>query len=166
MPDLSTFLDFMEEAGDGPPGFDSPPMPSREHPGGRSYRIPAPDAMTGLRLNTLADMTLKVTRGVEVTEVDVKRLRLDDQEEREFLEMVLGDALAAMVADGVAWPHVQRMGMYAFVFYGISEEAANKAAENGLFRGNSSAPTNRASRRGATRTSGASAGSKTTTRKR
>lgn len=164
MPDLSQYLDFMEDA-DGGLGFDTPPMPSAKHPGGRSYRVPAPDALTGLRLNTLADMTLKVSRGMEVGEVDVKRLRLNDQEEREFLEMVLGDALAEMIADGVAWPHVQRVGMYAFVYYGISEEAANKAAENGLFRGKASAPTNRASRRGATKTTSASAASKTTRRR-
>lgn len=165
MPDLSQYLDFMDEAGDGPPGFDSPPMPSRAHPQGRSYRIPAPDALTGLRLNTLADMTLKVTRGVDVTEVDVKRLRLNDEDEREFLEMVLGDALAQMIEDGVVWPHVQRLGMYAFVFYGISEEAAAKAAENGLFRGNAPAPTNRTARRGAKKTSSGSAASRKTTQR-
>lgn len=170
MADLSQYLDFMEEVeGDGPgAGFMSPPMPSPAHPKGRQYQIDAPDGVTGLRLATLADMTIKASRGAELGEADVRRLRLDDREERDFLEQVLGGAFEDMLTDGVRWPHIKRLGMYAFIYFGISEEAADAAAERGLFQGKAVAPTatNRTARRTGTRgTSSASGGSrKTTTR--
>lgn len=167
--DLSEFLDFMEEvAPDDTPGatgagFRSPPMPSPTHPEGVSYLIEAPSAVIGLKLAALADITIKASRGGEVTQVDVKRLRLDDQDETEFLEMCLGSAYHQMLADDVRWPHMKRLGMYAFLFFGISEEAADAAAAKGLFSGKAPAPTNRAARRSGTKkTSSASVGSRTT----
>lgn len=165
MADLSQFLDFMDEADDGvTSGFDSPPMPSIAHPRGKQYRVPSPDAKTGLRLNALADMTLKQSRGIELSDIDVKRLRLDDKDEREFLSQVLGaELLEEMVSDGVKWEHLRRLAMYGFVYFGVSAEAADQAAANGLFSGKQGAPTNRAARRSQSKsTTSASAASRKT----
>jgi hypothetical protein len=143
-------MDFMEDVDDDASitGFSSPPMPSRAHPEGKQYRVPSPDAKTGLRLNALADLTMKQAKGVEFAESDVKRLRLDDKDEREFMGQVLSETLLEqMVDDGVKWEHLRRLGMYAFVYFGVSKEAADHAAENGLFSGKAGAPTNRAARR-------------------
>lgn len=167
MADLSQFLDFMDEADEGvTSGFDSPPMPSTKHPRGKQYRVPSPDAKTGLRLNALADMTLKQSRGIELSDIDVKRLRLDDKDEREFLAQVLTEKLLdEMVDDGVKWEHLRRLAMYGFVYFGVSAEAADQAAANGLFSGKAQAPTNRAARRANQKsTTSGSAGSKKTTR--
>jgi hypothetical protein len=162
MADLSKFLDFMDEV-DERDGFDSPPMPSPAHPEGKQYRVPSPDAKIGLRLNALADMTLKQSRGLDISETDVKRLRLDDKDEHEFLAQVLSQSLLdQMVEDGVKWEHLRRLAMYGFVYFAVSREAADQAAENGLFAGKALASTNRATRRGTKKTSSGSSGSKKT----
>lgn len=159
--DLSSFLDFMEESD----GFESPLMPSKLHPEGKSYRVPSPDALTGLRLNALADITLKQSRGTPVSENDVKRLRIDDADEREFISQVLSVELVdEMLVDGVRWEHMKRLSMYAFTYFAVSREAANTAADNGLFAGKELAPTNRAGRRKSPKkTAGGSRGMKSTT---
>lgn len=129
---ISQFLDFMGEDD----GFDSPLMPSRAYPDGKSYHISSPDAETGLRLNALAEITLKMNKGVEVSEFDVQRLRMDDRQEQEFAGEVLGnDVLDQMLADGCKWEHIRRLTQYAFTYFGVSPEAAENAAKQGLFSG-------------------------------
>lgn len=165
--DLSNFLDFMDDSVDAD-GFSSPPMPSAAYPDGHSYHIPSPDAEVGMRLNALADITLKQKRGLEVSEADIARLRLDGADEREFMAQVLTeDILEQMIADGVKWEHMRRLATYGFTYFAISPDAANEAAEAGLFSGKALAPTgNRAARRATTRTTprttSVSAASKTT----
>lgn len=150
MTDLGQMLDFMEDED----GFKSPPMPSKAHPEGRQYRIASPDAKTGLRLNALADIMVKREMKSPVSDRDVARLRLDDDAEQEFVRSVLGaertedegNALDEMIADGCKWEHIKRMSQYAFTYFGVSKEAADEAAKNGLLSGKLVAP-NRAARR-------------------
>lgn len=149
MTDLGQMLDFMEDEG----GFKSPPMPSTKHPEGKRYHVASPDALTGMRLNALADIMVKKEMSVEISELDVRRLRLDDDDEVEFVRQVLGaaradgsNALDEMLADGCKWEHIKRMGQYAFTFFGVSKEAADEAVKNGLLSGKLTAP-NRAARR-------------------
>lgn len=149
MTDLSQFLDFMEDDD----GFTTPPMPSPEHPEGRQYRVASPDAKTGLRLNALADLMVKREMKVEVSERDVARLRMDDGQEDEFVRQVLGakrhdggNALDEMIEDGCKWEHIRRMAQFGFTYFGVSKEAAEEAARNGLLSGKLAAP-NRAARR-------------------
>lgn len=156
MADLSQFMDFMEDDG----GFDTPLIPSRAHPEGKKYHVSSPDGETGLRLSALADLSMKQQKGVELAEADIKRLRLNDQEERDFAQQVLGVELVdEMLADGVRWVHIKRLLTYAYTYFAIGQEAAQKAAEQGLFSGKVQTP-NRATRRaagtGAKRTTGAS----------
>ncbi|WNM65424.1 tail assembly chaperone [Microbacterium phage Phonegingi] len=138
MTDLGQMLDFMEDED----GFKSPPMPSKTHPEGRQYQVASPDAMTGLRLNALADIMVKRENKMPVSDMDVARLRLDDKVEQEFVRSVLGaerndggNALDEMVADGCKWEHIKRMSQYAFTYFAISPEAAVEAAKNGLLSG-------------------------------
>lgn len=141
---LTDFLDFMEDD-----GFDTPPIPSAKFPApeGKIYHVPSPDAETGLRLSALADLSMKISKGIEVAESDLKRLRLDDREELEFTTQVLGAPLVdEMLADGVKWEHLKRLTMFAFTYFSVSPDAANKAAQAGMFNPKAQAP-NRETRR-------------------
>lgn len=139
--DLSDFYDFLDDD-----GIETPPVPSTTYPKGKAYVIPSPDALTGARLAALAELSAKMNKGVEVSERDVARLHLDDDEEREFAGQVLGTALAEMQDDGVSWVRIQRLTKFAFVYFAVGPEAAVKAAEAGAFSGKAPTPT-RAQRR-------------------
>ena len=132
--------------------------------GPRDYSIPAPDAETGLRYTALANVAKKAARGDDISETDLQALKLDDAEEREFSEQILGsEVLAQMVEDKLPWPAITRTAQYAFTHFAVSPEAARKAFEAGAFSGKAQAPTNRAGRRTAAKSDRpASAVSRTT----
>lgn len=153
-------------------GIDTPPIVSKKHPNGKAYRIPSPDAETGLRLTTLANLGVRAAVGVDVTEADLAQLNLDDGEELDFLRQVLGSAYDELVADGVSWVRIQRLGRFAFLHFALSPESAAAAVERSA-AGEAPAPnrqTRRASRPGSsgtarpTRSRGSNAG--TTSRKK
>lgn len=156
--DLSTLLDFMEDI-DNDGGFDTPLMPSTKFPEGKKYRVPSPDAATGLRLAALADVTLKASQGGDLNERDARRLKLDDEEERDFIAQVLSQpCVDEMTSDGVKYEHMKRISQYAFLWFGVSREAAESAVERGLLAGKV-LPLNRAQRRASTKGSSTSSGS-------
>lgn len=124
-----------------------PGVKSREHPDGKSYTIPSPDADTGARFAALAEIAMKVHRGVDVSESDLRRLRMDDDEEREFMEQVLGDALAELKADGVSWRRLQMLTQYAYIYFAYGPEQAAAASQNGLISSGKATAPNRAARR-------------------
>lgn len=117
---------------------------------GKVYRIPSPDAETGLFLTGLANLGEKVATGGEVGAVDFARLQLDDEEESTFIRLVLGAALDELVADNVAWVKIQRLSRYAFFHFAIGPEAAERMLESGMLAGEAPAP-NRKARREASR---------------
>lgn len=135
--------DFLDEDGI----TDLPLIKSAKHPEGKHYVIPSPDANTGLRLQGLAELVAKQRAKVQISERDVARLRLNDEEEREFFQQVMGTAYVEMVEDGVSWERIKRLGMYAFTYFAVGREAAEKAAREGAFSGKAPAPLNRAQRR-------------------
>lgn len=141
--DFGQMLDFMTDED----GFLSPPMPSTKHPEGKQYRIPSPDAKTGLRLNALADIMARREAGADVSERDIARLRMEKGDEREFVQQILGPALAEMTEDGCRWTHIKRMASFAFIKFGISDDAAELALKNGLLQGKAPTPPNRAAKR-------------------
>jgi len=162
---LAEVQDFLEDDG----GFTTPPMPSTKHPEGHTYRVPSPDAITGLRLTALADLSMKYKNKQGVTEADVASLRLSDDDERDFIQQVLSlEVVGEMKDDGCRWEHMRRIGMYAYLFFTAGEKAAEDARENGLLLGKAPGPTpNRAQRRSktpakASATSGASPASSKT----
>lgn len=116
--------------------------------GPRDYSIPAPDAETGLKYTALANVAKAVARGDEVRDNDVQALKLDDEEEREFVQVILGDeVMGQMVEDNLPWPAITRTAQYAFTHFAVSPEAARKAFEAGAFSGKAQTPLNRAARR-------------------
>lgn len=138
---LDDFYDFLEDD-----TLEIPNVKSRAHPEGKTYSIPSPDAETGMRLSALAEIAVKVNKSIDVHERDVKRLHLDDNEEREFAQQVLGPVYEELIADGVSWIRLQRITQYAYVHFAFSPEAAREAAERGVFAGKAQART-RAERR-------------------
>lgn len=136
--DLFNFLDD--------DGF-SVPLKSREHPEGKPYRIESPDAQVGLRLAALSEIAAKVAKGIEVRPEDVAKLKLDDDEEREFAQQVLGDSYAEMIADGVSWVRIQRVMQYAYIYFTQGAQSAGDAARAGVLNGGKVLPPNREARR-------------------
>lgn len=124
------------------------PIPSKRHPEGKVYTIPAPDAETGMRLTALADVAAKQERGLKITEADAAKLVMNDDEEREFAVQVMGDTYHEMVADGVSWPRIQKIVQYAYIYFAMGQDVAEKAAREGILNGGKARiPTNRAARR-------------------
>lgn len=119
--------------------------------GGNTYRIPSPDAETGLYLAGLAQLGTKAYAGGDVTEDELDSLNLDDDDERDLMQKVLGSAYDEMRADNVSWVRLQRISRYAFLYFAVSPEAADEAARKATDDlGETPAP-NRASRRAATK---------------
>lgn len=101
-----------------------PPIKSKEHPKGKSYRVASPDFETGILLQQLAQIATRLHNGLEVSEAEAKRLKMDDEEERDFTQMVLGDTLEEMKADGVPWGPIRKVTQYVFTYYAMSPEQA------------------------------------------
>lgn len=115
-----------------------PPIKSRKHPNGKSYTVPSPDAETGLWLNSVANLGILAAadEGGQVLSPQQKAsLELDDNDERNFHQRVLGTAYDEMLADGVSWVVLTRLSSYVFTYYGISPEVANDAMKAGAFGG-------------------------------
>lgn len=136
------------------------PVAGTVHPDGRTYRIPSPDAETGLRLTALANLGAAVAVGREVNAADVDALRMNDDDEREFLEQILGSAYGELIADKVSWVRIQRLGRYAFVYFAMGPEAAQEYVNRAMSSGGSAVPS-REQRRAARKTSSSPASSAT-----
>lgn len=135
-------------------GFDTPLIKSRKHPEGKTYHIASPDYDTGIHLQRIADLGAKVHAGGDITKEDQAKLKLDDDQEKDFSKMVLGDTCQEMIDDGVNWDRIRKLTKYTFAFYTLGEEAAEKIAAP-------KAPENRAGRRsGGKKKKGASSGAK------
>ncbi len=126
--------------------IDTPPIRSREHPDGRSYRIESPDAATGVRLTAMVSLGVDLAVGAELNSKDAERLKLDDDQEREFLRDVLGKVYDQLLADGVSWVRIQRLGRFALLYFTLGPEAAAEEARRSTAVGEAPAP-NRQARR-------------------
>lgn len=126
---------------------------------GKTYRIESPDAKTGLLLSSMVNLGVKASSGGEISDADLASLDLDDDRERDFMRMVLGDTLDELVENGVSWVKIQRISRYAFLYFAVGEEAADEALKSGALSGEAPAP-NRAARRAGSR------GAATTTKRR
>lgn len=128
-----------------------PPIKSRKHPNGKSYSVPSPDAETGLWLSSVANIGMLAASGQTdaLSEQQKQSIELDDDDERNFHQRVLGTAYDEMLADGVPWVVLQRLSSYVFTYYGVSPEVANDAMKAGAF-GGPKAPNRPADRQPAT----------------
>ncbi|MEU1880836.1 hypothetical protein ABZ470_26315 [Streptosporangium sp. NPDC020072] len=132
--------------------------------GGKTYVIPAPDAEVGLLCQRLMHASLAVEQGEEVDDPQLNELAavvLDDDEERDLYQRILGPVWDELRADRVTWPRIQHVGATALVWVAAGKEAAAKIWGSGG-AGEAPAP-NRATRRAAAK-SIRSRGSGTTTR--
>jgi hypothetical protein len=144
MADRSPVFDFLDDD-----GCVIPLVPSRKYPSGMNYTIPSPEAESGMRFAALADIGLKVRRGIPVSDSDKAKLRFSDGEEHEFAQEVLGPVYQQMIDDGVSWVRMQRITQYAYTYFALGPDAANEAAERGVFEGKSQArPTSTQGRAG------------------
>lgn len=144
---LGNFLDYLEDD-----ALEIPGIPSERYPDGKTYVIKSPSAKVGARLAAVGDIAVKVGAGIEVDEADAAKLKLDDGEESDLMEQVLGETRAEMVDDGVTWTHLRGIMKYAFIYYAIGAEQAETALKNGVMSGKAQGPVNRQERRQQQRT--------------
>lgn len=126
----------------------------KKFPVGKTYRVPSPDAKTGLWLTATVDLIARVVRGAGDGQAapspdEVASLKLDDDEEASLYKRVLGSVYDEMIADGVKWTVLQKVGQDAYMCFAVSSEQADAVLQS-----LGKAPTNRAGRRAATRTAG------------
>lgn len=144
MPDLSGLNDFLNESAI------RPTIKSKKHPEGKVYVIPSPDAETGLSLTAMVNLANKAASGQLATEEQAKEaaeeLELDDNDERDLYERVLGTAYAELREDNVPWTAIQRLGQYCLIYFGMSAQAATRALQTGVLLGEAAGP-NRAEKR-------------------
>lgn len=99
---------------------------SAKHPDGRDYRVESPDPRTGLFLTSVHELGLAASAGATLSPSDLARLRMDDDEEKSFYQLILGDAYQQMVDDGVKWPKIQDVATHAYLTFNRNNEAAER----------------------------------------
>lgn len=93
---------------------------------GKLYRISSPDARTGLLVTRLMGLATDAANDVEIGEDQRVQLVLDDKEEKELTERVLGATLEEMLNDSVEWPMVQHVLQTAMVWISLGLPQAEK----------------------------------------
>lgn len=96
-------------------------------PNGKTYRVASPSATVGLWLVGLTDLGLRVNAGADLTPDDLARLKLDDEGEKTLYQRVLGATYDEMVADGILWTALGKVGRDAYLCFAMSQEAADVA---------------------------------------
>lgn len=94
---------------------------------GKIYVVNDVDAETGTWASLLANRTNSALKsGEDVDASRVAALILDDEEERNLYQRLLGDTYEEMVADGVEWSWVKHAGTTVLIWVTNSLEAAEK----------------------------------------
>jgi hypothetical protein len=109
------------------------PLPIR----GKIYHVESPDVKTGLRAQATVAIASKVRAGEAVTPEDVASLHLDDAEEKEFTQNMLGASFDEMQADGLPWEYVRHAAKTVFMWLVSDRDEAAKVWSN---LGNASRP--------------------------
>ena len=104
------------------------PLPIR----GKTYSVPSPNIAVGLRAQATVAIAVKVKAGGSVTPEDVAALKLDDEQELEFTQSMLGPVFTEMQADDIPWEYVRHAAKTVFMWL-ISDrdEAAQIWADRG-----------------------------------
>jgi hypothetical protein len=90
---------------------------------GKTYVVKSPNAATGLFVQSLMSAAQMSRAGFAVDAADT-RLVLDDDDERNLYQRVLGDTFDELVADGIAWPHLERAGKTTMLWIHRGQDAA------------------------------------------
>jgi hypothetical protein len=112
----------------------------------KDYRVEAPDAHTGLKLQKLLQTGMRAETGQELTAKDIELV--SDEEEEGFFESVLGSTYQELLTDGVSYPGLKLVASTAFIW---TTQGFDMAQEFWRAGGKAPAP-NRAARRTATKT--------------
>lgn len=91
---------------------------------GKVYVIKSVDAKTGIRLQRLFTVGAQAVAGAEVSSEQLASLELDDSEEFELYQTVLGDAYDEMIADELPWDIIRHAGTTAFMWAAGNRQAA------------------------------------------
>lgn len=142
MADMTSFIDFLEDD-----SLTLTGIPSDKFPNGKDYVVQSPDAETGMRLAAMGDVILRASFGHDIDQRTKDKFKLDDDEERELMDEVLGETGEEMIADGVKWVHLRGIIKYTFAHFALGAEQAEKMKENGILSGKAPEPSNRAERR-------------------
>lgn len=95
---------------------------------GTIYRVPPPDAETGLRLQRLSDWMMAAAAAAQSgsdAPTPGDQL-LSDSEELDLYRDSLGTAYDDMIADAVPWPWLKVAGMTAFTHWTVGPDEAEK----------------------------------------
>ncbi|SDL73099.1 hypothetical protein SAMN05421874_12822 [Nonomuraea maritima] len=134
--------------------------------GGKTYVIPPPSAEVGLLCQRLMQAGVAAHSGQAVDAEGLNQLAevvLDDDQEKDLYQRILGPVWDQLIADKVAWPKILHVGQTALIWIAAGMEPAAKHWESGSAMGEAEAPTRTAaSAATSTRTRGSATG---TTRK-
>lgn len=92
--------------------------------GGKVYKVMSVDAATGLWCQRMMHVATTAYAGLEVSEADAGSLVLDDDQERNLYQRVLGATYDEMVADGLPWEWIKHAGTTAFMWAAGNREQA------------------------------------------
>lgn len=93
---------------------------------GKVYKIPSPDAETGLWCQQVFEMGVRAESGQKVSAAQTKRLRLDDDEERELYDRVLGPVKQEMIDDGLTWARISAVAQTAIIWIATDRTTAER----------------------------------------
>lgn len=147
-------------------------IPSRDFPGGqnedgsvwggKTYVVKSPDIDTVLWIKALTMNGVNAYEsGGRITAEDLAKSRLDDREEADLYEKVLGATGPEMRADGVAGDDYDLIALDAYISISVAPQVADFALAARGAEGNAPARPNRATRRAPAKTTGTRATRKT-----
>lgn len=115
---MATRFEALEELAD-----DALELPLKGRDGAvRTYRIPSPSAMDGLKIQRITTLAAKLVNGGEAIDTTI----LDDSEELDLIRLCLGPADDELQADGVDWAWRRHAGLTAMFWITSSQETAEK----------------------------------------
>jgi hypothetical protein len=93
---------------------------------GKVYRIESPSIDTGMMATRLMDLMIAVSRGEEVPAKDRAALVLDDDEELELFQRIVGPAVwEQMRADGVRFAEARHVSLTVMYWVTLGRDAAD-----------------------------------------
>lgn len=98
------------------------PIPSEKHPQRKIYRIESPSGRDGLRIERITNVAIELVNGGENVNMEL----LDDDEERNLYQMLLGSQFQAMLDDGVRWAWIRHAALTSLMWISAGLETAEK----------------------------------------
>jgi hypothetical protein len=97
---------------------------------GKVYVVQPPDAKTGIHVQRLMTTGMLAASGGEVSQSQLDELELDDADEINLYQKLLGAVYDEMLADGHPWPYVKHAGVTAFMWVAYGKDSAEQFWES------------------------------------